>query len=67
MQSPTRVFTNNIVVRFHPGLEIDGDEVVVHLATLRIPSDSEWLQVITIICSYPEPQVLVPIVPELLQ
>ena len=27
VQSPTRVFTNNIVVRFHPGLEIDGDEV----------------------------------------
>merc|ERR1712012_1199775 len=49
VQSPTRVFTNNIVVRFHPGLEIDGDEVI------------------TIICSYPEPQVLVPIVPELLQ
>ena len=23
-----RVFTNNIVVRFHPGLEIDGDEVI---------------------------------------
>ena len=66
MQSPTRVFTNNIVVRFHPGLEIDGDEVV-HLASLRIPSDSKCLQVITIICSYPEPQVLVPIVPELLQ
>merc|ERR1712203_289588 len=49
VQSPTRGFTNNIVVRFHPGLEIDGDEVI------------------TIICSYPEPQVLVPIVPELLQ
>jgi hypothetical protein len=27
-QSPARVFTNNIVVRFHPGLEIDGDEVI---------------------------------------
>ena len=49
VQSPTRVFTNNIVVRFHPGLEIDGDEVI------------------TIICSYPEPRVLVPVVPELLQ
>jgi hypothetical protein len=22
------VFTNNIVVRFHPGLEIDGDEII---------------------------------------
>jgi len=49
VQSPTRVFTNNIIVRFHPGLEIDGDEVI------------------TIICSYPEPKVLVPIVPEFLQ
>jgi hypothetical protein len=27
-QRPARVFTNNIVVRFHPGLEIDGDEVI---------------------------------------
>ncbi|KAH9629607.1 hypothetical protein HF086_002543 [Spodoptera exigua] len=28
MQDPLRVFTNNIVVRFHPGLEMDGDEVI---------------------------------------
>jgi len=27
-QNPARVFTNNIIVRFHPGLEIDGDEVI---------------------------------------
>ncbi|KAI5634988.1 hypothetical protein NE865_12312 [Phthorimaea operculella] len=27
-QDPLRVFTNNIVVRFHPGLEMDGDEVI---------------------------------------
>ncbi|XP_026728779.1 uncharacterized protein LOC113494578 isoform X1 [Trichoplusia ni] len=27
-QEPLRVFTNNIVVRFHPGLEMDGDEVI---------------------------------------
>lgn len=27
-QNPLRVFTNNIVVRFHPGLEIEGDEVI---------------------------------------
>nr|CAD7574017.1 unnamed protein product [Timema californicum] len=27
-QEPQRVFTNNIVVRFHPGLEMDGDEVI---------------------------------------
>jgi len=28
VQKPLRVFTNNIVVRFHPGLEIEGDEVI---------------------------------------
>jgi hypothetical protein len=28
LQSPLRVFTNNIIVRFHPGLEIEGDEVI---------------------------------------
>merc|ERR1719450_713985 len=27
-QTNTRVFSNNIVVRFHPGLEIEGDEVI---------------------------------------
>ncbi|XP_054270492.1 uncharacterized protein LOC128991541 [Macrosteles quadrilineatus] len=27
-QDPQRVFTNNIVVRFHPALEMDGDEVI---------------------------------------
>ncbi|CAH1401147.1 unnamed protein product [Nezara viridula] len=27
-QDPQRVFTNNIVVRFHPSLEMDGDEVI---------------------------------------
>ncbi|XP_053670854.1 uncharacterized protein LOC128721154 [Anopheles nili] len=27
-QGPQRVFTNNIVVRFHPGLEMDGDEII---------------------------------------
>ncbi|KAJ8973838.1 hypothetical protein NQ317_017995 [Molorchus minor] len=27
-QGPPRVFTNNIVVRFHPTLEIDGDEII---------------------------------------
>lgn len=27
-QNPLRVFTNNIVVRFHPGLEMEGDEVI---------------------------------------
>ncbi|GBP08328.1 hypothetical protein EVAR_78800_1 [Eumeta japonica] len=27
-RDPLRVFTNNIVVRFHPGLEMDGDEVI---------------------------------------
>ncbi|KAG8238730.1 hypothetical protein J437_LFUL016001 [Ladona fulva] len=28
VQNPQRVFTNNVVVRFHPGLEMDGDEVI---------------------------------------
>lgn len=28
LQEPQRVFTNNIVVRFHPGLEMDGDEII---------------------------------------
>jgi hypothetical protein len=27
-QDPQRVFTNNIVVRFHPALEMDGDEII---------------------------------------
>ncbi|XP_045472909.1 uncharacterized protein LOC123679530 isoform X1 [Harmonia axyridis] len=27
-QAPQRVFTNNIIVRFHPSLEIDGDEII---------------------------------------
>ena len=27
-QRPARVFTNNIVVRFHPRLEFPGDEVI---------------------------------------
>ncbi|XP_021947825.1 uncharacterized protein LOC110845675 isoform X2 [Folsomia candida] len=27
-QDPARVFTNNVVVRFHPGLEMEGDEVI---------------------------------------
>merc|ERR1712038_904149 len=28
LQSPARVFTNNIIVRFHPSFEIVGDEVI---------------------------------------
>ncbi len=28
LQSPARVFTNNIFVRFHPSFEIEGDEVI---------------------------------------
>ncbi|XP_058453766.1 uncharacterized protein LOC131431865 isoform X5 [Malaya genurostris] len=27
-QEPQRVFTNNIIIRFHPGLEMDGDEII---------------------------------------
>ena len=41
VQSPTRVFTNNIFVCFHPGLEIDGDEVLVPIVPelLQLPED----------------------------
>ncbi|XP_060662512.1 uncharacterized protein LOC132795672 [Drosophila nasuta] len=28
IQNPTRVFTNNIIVRFHANLEMDGDEII---------------------------------------
>ncbi|KAH8408881.1 hypothetical protein KR009_002981 [Drosophila setifemur] len=28
LQNPTRVFTNNIIVRFHANLEMDGDEII---------------------------------------
>lgn len=34
-QDPQRVFTNNVVVRFHPGLEMDGDD---YYDSLQIPS-----------------------------
>jgi len=27
MQDPLRVFTNNIIVRFHPSLELERDEI----------------------------------------
>ncbi len=27
-QEPARVFTNNVIIRFHPGLEMEGDEVI---------------------------------------
>ena len=69
IQNPTRVFTNNIIIRFHPGLEIEGDEV-------NYKTPSHWLpllsglpshQVITVICRYPPPVVQPPLVPELLQ
>ena len=36
-QRPARVFTNNIVVRFHPGLEIDGDEVITIVCRYPTP------------------------------
>ncbi|KAK4881593.1 hypothetical protein RN001_004912 [Aquatica leii] len=45
-QDPQRVFTNNIVVRFHPGLEMDGDEII------------------TIVCRYPPPVTMLPIIPD---
>jgi len=37
VQDPLRVFTNNIVVRFHPGLEIEGDEVITVICRYPAP------------------------------
>jgi len=36
-QNPTRVFTNNIIIRFHPGLEIEGDEVITVICRYPAP------------------------------
>ena len=37
VQSPARVFTNNIVVRFHPSFEIVGDEVITIVCRYPTP------------------------------
>ncbi|CAB4055017.1 unnamed protein product [Lepeophtheirus salmonis] len=37
VQSPARVFMNNIIVRFHPGLEMDGDEVITTICRYPEP------------------------------
>ena len=36
-QNEPRVFTNNIIVRFHPGLEIEGDEVITVICRYPTP------------------------------
>ncbi|CAG9773007.1 unnamed protein product [Ceutorhynchus assimilis] len=36
-QDPQRVFTNNIAVRFHPGLEMDGDEIITIVCRYPTP------------------------------
>jgi len=43
-QNPTRVFTNNIIIRFHPGLEIEGDEVITVICRYPPPVVQPVLQ-----------------------
>lgn len=52
-QDPTRVFTNNIVVRFHPSLEMDGDEIITIVCRYPPPKTAV----------VPEPIFLPPAVP----
>eukprot|EP00091_Calanus_sinicus_P019229 TRINITY_DN4736_c0_g1_i2.p1 TRINITY_DN4736_c0_g1~~TRINITY_DN4736_c0_g1_i2.p1 ORF type:complete len:711 (+),score=186.10 TRINITY_DN4736_c0_g1_i2:233-2365(+) len=56
VQSPLRVFTNNIVVRFHPGLEIEGDEVITVIC--RYPPPVVQPPVIPELLQLPEEPVL---------
>jgi len=56
VQSPLRVFTNNIIVRFHPGLEIEGDEVITVIC--RYPPPVVQPPVIPELLQLPEEPVL---------
>jgi len=56
VQNPLRVFTNNIVVRFHPGLEIEGDEVITVIC--RYPPPVVQPPVIPELLQLPEEPVL---------
>lgn len=38
LQNPARVFTNNVIVRFHPNFEISGDEVITIICRYPPPS-----------------------------
>ncbi|XP_045541904.1 uncharacterized protein LOC106711540 [Papilio machaon] len=50
-QDPLRVFTNNIVVRYHPGLEMDGDEVITIVCRYPPPVVAKAIPYVSI----PEP------------
>jgi len=56
VQSPLRVFTNNIIVRFHPGLEIEGDEVITVIC--RYPPPVVQPPVIPALLQLPDEPVL---------
>jgi len=56
VQSPLRVFTNNIIVRFHPGLEIEGDEVITVIC--RYPPPIVQPPVIPALLQLPDEPVL---------
>merc|ERR1711936_554499 len=56
VQNPLRVFTNNIIVRFHPGLEIEGDEVITVIC--RYPPPVVQPPVIPELLQLPEEPVL---------
>eukprot|EP00092_Neocalanus_flemingeri_P005446 GFUD01005869.1.p1 GENE.GFUD01005869.1~~GFUD01005869.1.p1 ORF type:complete len:775 (+),score=162.24 GFUD01005869.1:56-2380(+) len=56
VQSPLRVFTNNIIVRFHPGLEIEGDEVITVIC--RYPPPIVQPPVIPALLQLPDTPVL---------
>ncbi|CAG9840092.1 unnamed protein product [Diabrotica balteata] len=55
-QGPQRVFTNNIVVRFNPHFEIDGDEVITIVCRPEAPASPivaaplKGFQILLIIC-----------------
>jgi len=56
VQENTRVFKNDIVVRFHPGLEIEGDEVITVIC--RYPPPVVQPPVIPLPVQLPEEAVL---------
>jgi len=51
-QNEPRVFTNNIIVRFHPGLEIEGDEVITVIC--RYPTPIPQLPLVPELLQLPE-------------
>ncbi|XP_026679002.1 uncharacterized protein LOC103508656 isoform X2 [Diaphorina citri] len=59
-QDPQRVFTNNIVVRFHPALEMDGDEVITIVCRYPPPIAPAPPQLPAYILNTPPPTPLEP-------